>query len=43
VVLDRFTYALVEVRSQTRTVTITPKDAAGRPVCRAPLMLRAAP
>jgi len=41
-VLDRPTYAMVEV-SSTRTVTITPKDAAGRPVCRAPLVITAAP
>ncbi|MGH2405351.1 MAG: alkaline phosphatase D family protein [bacterium] len=41
-VLDRFTYATVDVSSAARTVTITPKDAAGRPVCRAPLVLSAA-
>ncbi len=40
-VLDRFTYALVEVSSSARTVTITPKDAAGRPVCRTPLVITA--
>lgn len=40
-VIDRFTYALVQVNG--RTVTITPKDAAGRPVCRAPLVMTAAP
>ncbi len=42
VVLDRFTYAMVEVNSAARTVTITAKDASGRPVCRAPLVLSAA-
>ncbi len=42
-VLDRPTYAMVEVSSSARTVTITPKDAAGRPVCRAPLVITAAP
>lgn len=40
-VLDRFTYAMVEVTGGGRTVTITPKDAAGQPVCRAPLVLSA--
>lgn len=40
-VLDRFTYATVDVSSAGRTVTITPKDAAGRPVCRNPLVLSA--
>lgn len=42
-VLDRYTYATVEVRSAARAVTIIPKDAAGRPVCRAPLILTATP
>jgi len=42
-VLDRPTYALVEVSSAARTLTITPKDAAARPVCRSPLVLPAAP
>lgn len=42
-ILDRFTYAMVEVNGAARTVTITPKDAAGRPVCRAPLVITAAP
>jgi hypothetical protein len=42
-VLDRSTYALVEVSRGARTVTITPKDGTGRPVCRAPLVLTAAP
>lgn len=42
-VLDRPTYAMVEVSSSGRTVTITPKDAAGRPVCRAPLVITATP
>ncbi len=42
-VLDQFTYAMVEVSSTNRTATITPKNAAGRPVCRAPLIVTAAP
>lgn len=42
-VLDRPTYALVEVSSRARTVTVTPKDGAGRPVCRTPVVLTAAP
>lgn len=41
-VLDRFTYALVEVNARAGTVTITPKDVAGRPVC-VPLVLTAVP
>ncbi|MBI3997798.1 MAG: alkaline phosphatase D family protein [Armatimonadetes bacterium] len=41
-VLDRFTYATVEVSSAARMVIITPRDAAGRPVCRTPLVLVAA-
>ena len=40
-VLDRFTYAIVEVSSVAGTATITPQDAAGRPVCRNPLVLSA--
>lgn len=40
-VLDRFTFATVEVSSTAGTVTITPQDAAGRPVCRNPLVLPA--
>jgi len=43
VVIDRFTYALVEVSAGRRTVTITPKDEDTRPVCRTPLILTAAP
>lgn len=42
-VLDRYTYAKVEVSSRARTVTITPKDGAGRPICLAPLVITAAP
>jgi len=42
-VMDRYTYAKVEVSSRARTVTITPKDAAGRPICRAPLVITATP
>jgi len=42
-VLDQLTYAMVEVRGASRTVTITPKDAAGRPVCRAPVVLSSTP
>ncbi len=42
-VLDRPTYALVEVSAVARTLTITPKDVTVRPVCRAPLVLTAAP
>jgi phosphodiesterase/alkaline phosphatase D-like protein len=42
-VLDRFTYATVEVSSRARTLTVTPKDAAARPVCRTPLVLTASP
>jgi len=42
-VLDRLTYAMVEVNAATRRVTITPKDAAGRPVCRMPVVLSRTP
>ncbi len=42
-VLDRSTYGLVEVNGAARTLTITPKDTAGRAVCRAPLVLTSAP
>jgi phosphodiesterase/alkaline phosphatase D-like protein len=42
-VLDRPTYALVEVSSMSRTLTITPKDVTARPVCRSPVILTAAP
>jgi hypothetical protein len=42
-VLDQFTYAIIEVSGTNRTATITPKNAAGRPVCRAPLVITAAP
>ena len=42
-VLDQLTYAIVEVRSANRTVTITPRNAAGRPVCRAPVVLSRTP
>ncbi|HEV8339156.1 MAG TPA: alkaline phosphatase D family protein [bacterium] len=40
-VLDRPTYALLEVSSASGTLTITAKDTAARPVCRTPLTLRA--
>jgi hypothetical protein len=42
-VLDRPTYALMEVSSMSRTLTITPKDVTARPVCRSPVILTAAP
>lgn len=42
-VVDRYTYAKVEVSRRARTITITPKDAAGRPICRAPLVITATP
>lgn len=42
-VMDRYTYAKVEVNARARTLTITPKDAAGRPICRAPMVITAAP
>jgi len=38
-VLDRPTYAAVEVSGRARRLTITPKDANGRPVCRAPIVM----
>ncbi len=42
-VVDRYTYVRVDISSRARTVTLTPKDAAGRPICRAPLVITAAP
>jgi hypothetical protein len=42
-VLDQFTYAIIEVSGTNRTATITPKNAAGRPVCRTPLVITSAP
>lgn len=42
-VLDRYAYVKVDVDSGARRLTITPKDAAGRPVCPAPLVLTATP
>jgi alkaline phosphatase D len=38
-VLDRLTYGMLVVDGVRQTVTITPKDGDGRPVCRAPLVL----
>ncbi len=42
-VLDRYAYAKVDVDSAARTIRITPKDASGRPLCRAPVVITAAP
>lgn len=42
-VLDRYAYAKVDVDSAARTIRITPKGASGRPLCRAPVVLTAAP
>jgi alkaline phosphatase D len=38
-VLDRLTYGMLVVDGARQTVTITPKDAGGRPVCREPVVL----
>jgi alkaline phosphatase D len=37
--LDRLTYAVIEISARARRLTITPKDANGRSVCRTPLAL----
>jgi alkaline phosphatase D len=40
-VLDRMTYAVIEIGARTRRLTITPKDANGRSVCPAAIVLEA--
>ncbi len=40
-VVDRLTYAVIEVSGRARRLTITPKDASGRSVCRAPIVITA--
>jgi phosphodiesterase/alkaline phosphatase D-like protein len=38
-VLDRLTYAVIEIDARARRLTITPKDSNGRSVCRAPIVV----
>lgn len=40
---DRFSYALVQVSAAARTLTVTPKDVNGNPVCPEPVVVRASP
>lgn len=42
-VLDRLTYGMLVVDGVRQTVTITPKDAEDRPLCRAPVVLTRTP
>jgi len=41
--LDQFSYATVQASASAKTLTVTPKDSSGRPICPAPILIRAAP